>query len=96
MTKAGLDGPVVSKIIVLKNSKIIERVKLELTFAFSTINIGLISFYLGLKMQQNWENQTIKLLQLVYIEKIFNKFYYNKAFVVKTLIKKTALFKQKI
>lgn len=69
---------------------------LELIFAFCIIDIGSISFYLSLKMQQNWENQTIKLLQPVYINKVFNKSYLNKAHAVNTLMKKTGLLKQRI
>lgn len=66
--KAALDGLVVStfvddiKIMALKDGNIIKQVKLKLTFGFSMIDIGPISFYLGLKMQRDWENQTIKLL----------------------------------
>lgn len=101
MTKAGLDGPIVStfvddiKIMALKNSEMIKRVKLELTFAFFIIDIGLISFYLGLKVQQDWENQTIKLSQSAYINKVFNKFHLNKLYAINTLIKEIVLFKQK-
>lgn len=101
VTKAGLDGLVVStfvnniKIITPKNSEIIERIKLELTFAFFIIDISSISFYLGLKVQQDQENRMIKLSQLVYINKIFNKLHLNKAHAVNTPIKETALFKQK-
>ena len=68
MTKGSLDGPVVStfindiKIMALKNSRMIEQVKLKLIFAFFIIDIGSISFYLGLKVQQDRENRTIKLL----------------------------------
>lgn len=54
-----------------------------------------MSFYLSLKVQQNWENQIIKLSQPAYIQKILNKFYLNKAHAVNNLIKETALFKQK-
>lgn len=101
MTKANLDGPVVStfvsniKIIALKDSGKIEWVKLELIFAFFMNDMGSISFYLGLKVQQDQTNQTIKLSQSDYINKFFNKFYVNKAHIVNTPKKKTALFKQK-
>lgn len=67
MTKVGLNGPVVStfaddiKIMAPKDSEMIEWVKLKLIFAFSIIDMGLISFYLDLKVQQDRENQTIKL-----------------------------------
>ena len=101
VTKAGLDGPVVStfvddiKIMAPKNSGMIERVKLELTFAFSMIDIGPISFYLGLKVQQDRENRMIKLSQLAYIEKVLNKFHLDKAHAIKTPMKETALLKQR-
>lgn len=100
-TKAGLDRPVVSifvndiKIMALKSNRIIERVKLKLTFNFSMINMGPISFYLGLKVQQDSENWMIKLSELAYINKVINKFQLNKANTVNTSIKKTTLFKQK-
>lgn len=37
----------------------------------------------------------INFLQLVYINKLFNKFYFNKKNMFNTLIKKIALFKQR-
>ena len=102
MTKAGLDGPVVSifiddiKIMAPKDSGMIKWIKLELTFAFSIIDIGPISFYLGLKVQRDRENQTIKLSQPAYINKILNKFHLDKAHTVNTPMKETVLLKQKI
>lgn len=59
VTKTDLDGPVIStfvyniKIMAPKDSGMIERVKFELSFAFSMIDISAISFYLGLKVQQD-------------------------------------------
>ena len=59
VTKANLNRPVVSifvddiKIMALKGSKMIERVKIELIFTFFMIDMSPISFYLGLKVQQN-------------------------------------------
>ena len=56
---AGLDGPVVSifvddiKIMTPKKSGHITRVKIELTATFSMVDIGSISFYLGLKIQRD-------------------------------------------
>lgn len=67
MIKTGLNEPVIStfvnniKIMAPKNNWKIERGKLELSFTFSKIDIGPISFYLGLKIQQDGENQMIKL-----------------------------------
>lgn len=101
VTKANLDKTVLSifvddiKIIALKDSEIIEWVKLELIFTFFIIDIDFINFYLGLKMQQDRENRTIKLSQPAYINKILNQFQLDKAHTINTPIKKTALLKQK-
>lgn len=67
ITKAGLNGPIVStfvndiKIMAPKESRIIQRVKAELIVVFSMVDMGSISFYLGLKVEKNREEQTIKL-----------------------------------
>lgn len=67
ITKAGLNGPIVStfvndiKIMAPKESGIIQRVKAELIVVFSMVDMGSISFYLGLKVEKNREEQTIKL-----------------------------------
>lgn len=59
VTKTSLNRYVVStfvdaiKIMALKDSGMIEQVKLKLTFTFFIIDIGPISFYSGLKMQQD-------------------------------------------
>lgn len=101
VTKANLDRPVVSifvddiKIMAPKGSEMIERVKIELIFTFFMIDMGPISFYWGLKVQQDWENQTIKLLQPAYINKVLNKFYLDKTHAINTSMKETALFKQR-
>lgn len=56
VTKAGLDGPVVStfindiKVMAHNESGMMERVKTELTFVFSMIDMDPISFYLDLKV----------------------------------------------
>lgn len=98
VAKTGLDKPVVSifvnniKIMALKNSEMIEQIKLKLIFAFFIIDIGPISFYLGLKIQQDRESRIIKLSQSTYIKKILNKFHLDKAHTVSTPIKKTSLF----
>lgn len=101
VTTAGLDGPVVStfvddiKIMASKESGMIERVKSKLTSAFSMVNMGPISFYLGLKVQRDRENRTIKLSQPAYIDKVLSKFHLNKAHSVNTPIKETALLEQR-
>lgn len=59
ITLAGLDGPVVStfvdniKIMALKDSGIIAQVKSKLAAAFFMVNMGPISFYLGLKVKHD-------------------------------------------
>lgn len=50
------------KIIRSKNIKIIARVKIKLTTIFDMIDIGSISFYLGLKVKRNYYKRIIKLL----------------------------------
>lgn len=98
---SGLDGPVVStfvnniKIMAPKDNGMIERIKLELILAFSIIDIGPISFYLGLKVQRDRKNQTVKLSQPAYINKVHNKFYLDRTYVSNTLMKKIALLKHK-
>ena len=101
VTKAGLDGPVVStfvddiKIMAPKDSGMIEWVKLELIFTFSMIDMGPISFYLGLKVQRDRENRMIKLSQPAYINKVLNKFHLDKAHAINTPMKETALLEQR-
>lgn len=65
--------------MTLKNSNIIIQVKSKLTDIFSMINIEPISFYRGLKVQYNQGKQTIKLLQLAYINKVLSRFHLDKA-----------------
>ena len=78
ITKAGLNGPIVStffddiKIMAPKGSGIIQQVKAQLTAAFSMIDMSHISFYIGLKVERNRDNRTIKLFQSVYIDKVLN------------------------
>lgn len=101
VTSAGLDGPVVNmfvdniKIITSKNSNIIAQIKSELAAAFSIIDIGSISFYLKLKVEYDHGKQTIKLLQLAYINKILSRFYLNKANPIATPIKENVIFQTK-
>lgn len=75
-----------------KNSGIILQIKLELTVAFFMVNMGPMSFYRGLKIQYDSNNQIIKLLQLAYIDKVFTRFHFNKAYAVTTLIKQNTTF----
>ena len=102
VTSAGLDGPVIStfvddiKIMALKESGMIEQVKSELTSAFSMVDMGPVSFYLGLKVQRDRENRKIKLLQPAYINKVLSKFHFDKAYTVNTPMKESVILKQKI
>lgn len=58
ISTAGLKGPIVSvfvddiKIMGMKESGVIARVKAELTAGFSMVDMGPISFYLGLKSKE--------------------------------------------
>lgn len=67
ITTINLKNPVFSifvnniKIMVPKKSKIIEKVKAKLTVVFFILEMRLIGFYLGLKIDQNRDKQTIKL-----------------------------------
>lgn len=82
VTSQGLNGPIVStfvddiKIMGVKGSDVIDRVKAELTYAF---DIGQISFYLGLKVERDRQRRTIKLSQPAYIEKVLQKFHFYQA-----------------
>lgn len=95
--KAGLNGLIVStfiadiKVIAPKGSGIVFHVKAELTAAFSIVDMGPISFYQRLKVERNEEHRTIKLSQLAYIDKVFSKFHFDKANMVKIPIKETTL-----
>ncbi len=67
VTEAGLNGPILIifvndiKMIGPQESGMIERVKTELTFAFSMVDMGPICFYLGLKVERNRQENAIKL-----------------------------------
>lgn len=65
--------------------------KRKLTIIFEIVNIRLVSFYLGLKVPQNWGKKTIKLFQPAYIQKVLAKYIFNKANPTNTSIKKVTL-----
>ena len=81
MTKLGLNGQVVSmfvddiKVMALKESGIIQCMKVELAATFSMIDTGLINFYLGPKIERDQAKRTIKLSQPAYINKVLSKFH---------------------
>ena len=102
ISTAGLNGPVVSvfvddiKIMGVKGSGAIGRVKAELIAAFSMVDLGPISFYLGLKVERDREKKTIKLSQPAYIEKILSKFHLDQANPNNTPMKKAAMLVPRI
>lgn len=74
-----------------KNTKIVAKVKLELTVNFKIVNMGLINFYLGLIVNKNCIIQTIKFCQPTYIQKVLTKYYFNKVNTIYIPIKKVLL-----
>ena len=97
MTRAGLDSPIVSifvddiKIIVPNGSGITQQVKNELTSAFLILDMGPISFYLGLNVERDREKRTMKLSQPTYIDKVLSKFHLNKAHTATTPMKESSI-----
>lgn len=85
ISEAGLNGPIVStfvddiKIMGPKGSDFIGKFKAELAAAFSMVDMGPISFYLGLKVIRDREKKTIKLSQPAYIDKVLERFHLNGA-----------------
>lgn len=77
------------KIMVLKETGFIEKVKEKLTTIFQIVNIRLISFYLGLRVNRNREKKIIELSQPVYIKKILQKFFFDQVNLVNMPIKKS-------
>lgn len=81
ISSTGINRPIVNtfvddiKIMRVKDSGVIIQMKQELTTVFEIADMGPISFYLGLKVTQNWDKKTLKLSLPVYIYKIFVKFY---------------------
>ena len=73
----------------------IERVKVELTSAFSMAEMEPIGFYFDLKMEPDREKKTIKLSQPVYIDKVLARFHLQKANPINTPMKERALLQQK-
>lgn len=64
------------KVKEIEKSGIINRIKQELAITFNLIDMGLISFYLGLKVEKNQQKKTLKLFQLAYINKILAKYHF--------------------
>lgn len=74
-----------------KNSGVIGRVKEELIAAFEMVDMGPISFYLGLKVNRDREKKTIKLSQPAYVDKILSKFHLAQANTSNTPMKESPL-----
>ena len=71
----------------------ITEVKKQLNIAFKMVDIGPISHYLGLKIERNRVNRTIKLSQSAYIEKVLEKFHMQNANISTTPMKEGSLFR---
>ncbi len=78
------------KIMAPKGSNIIARVNSELAAAFSMVDMGPISFYLGLKVERDRAKRTIKLSQPAYIDKVLSRFHLDKAHTATTPMKESA------
>lgn len=79
------------KIIRIKKSGFIEKIKAELVITFFMVNIGPVRFYLSFKITQNSEKKIIKLSELAYIDKVHEKFHLSKANTIYSLIKDLVL-----
>lgn len=100
-TTAGINRPIVStfvdniKVIGIKGSGYIKRVKPELIIAFEIVDMDLISFYLRLKVKRNRVKKMLKLSQPAYIDKILTKYHLDQAKLCNTLMKKAILLPNK-
>ena len=98
-SSAGIRGPIVTSfvddlnIIGPKGSPMISEVKKQLNIAFKMVDMGPISHYLGLKVERNRDNRTIKLSQSTYIEKVLEKFHMQNAKTTTTPMKEGSLFR---
>ena len=98
-SSAGIRGPIVTSfvddlnIIGPKGSPMISEVKKQLNIAFKLVDMGPISHYLGLKVERNRDNRTIKLSQSTYIEKVLEKFHMQNAKSTTTPMKEGSQFR---
>ncbi len=63
----------------------------ELAAEFEIMDMGPISFHLGLKVRKDWQKTTLKLSQSAYIDKILHKYHLNLAKLFNTLMKEIIL-----
>ena len=96
---AGIKGPIFTSfvddlnIIGPKGSSMISEVKRQLNIAFKMVDMGPISHYLGLKVERNRVNKTLKLSQPTYITKVLEKFHMQNAKSTTTPMKEGSLFR---
>lgn len=94
VTTSKINGLIVStfidniKVMDIKRSGYIERVKLELVAAFKMADIGAINFYLGLNVERDRAKKMLKLSQPVYIDKILANYHLDQAKPYNTPMKK--------
>ncbi len=97
VTPSGIIEPIVNtfvddiKVMDVKRSGHIERVKRELAAAFEMVDMGPINFHLGLKVERDREKKTLKLSQPTYIDKIFSKYHLDLAKSCNTPMKEAIL-----
>lgn len=96
-TDQGVHGPMINiwidnlNLFTLCGSFWMQKIKDMLSAVFKIIDMGPISYYLGLKVEQNRIKKTIKLFQSAYIEKIFHQFGLLLTKTAATSMKKTLL-----
>ena len=79
MTLQGVERPIITTIVDDLNifapagSGIIKRIKEELAAAFDMVDMGPLAFYVGLKVDCDRKQRTIKLSQPGYIEKLLDQ-----------------------
>ena len=97
-TPQGIKGPIVTSfvddlnIIGPKGSQMITEVKRQLKLAFKMVDMGPISYYLGLKVERDRVKRIIKLSQPTYIEKVLESFHMQNAKTANTPMREECLF----
>ena len=83
VTSSGINRPIVSKfvddikVMGVKRSGHIKKVKRKLAAEFEMIDMGPISFYLGQKVEIDRQKKTLKPSQPAYINNILSKYHLN-------------------
>lgn len=79
-TDEGLNGPIISmwvddiNLFTPRGLPWMKRMKDTLTAGFEMVDMGPISYYIGLKVDRDRVTKTIKLSQQAYIEKVLHRF----------------------